>query len=177
MIAGSHADRVARVVGAAIGLGLVAATILAARPAGGHGGVLPASLRIAARQDGAVAISPAAPRPLLRSGAMRPGDRATGGMRLRNQTGERLTLGLRAQASSTALDGIAHLRITSAGRTLAEGTLQSLRAGGTGAIPLAPGAGAAVRVLAWLPAEVETGYEGARVGVLLAPVVVVGGGR
>src|SRR3954462_4978217 len=91
------ADRFTRAIGAAIGLGLVAALIVAARPAGGHGGVLPASLRFTAALAGGGAGEPVPPRPLLVSGAMRPGSRASGKMSVRNETGEALAVRLRAR--------------------------------------------------------------------------------
>jgi hypothetical protein len=166
----SAVDRFTRAIGAAIGLGLVAALIVAARPAGGHGGVLPAELRFTAGLDGAVAIEPAAPRPLLASGPMRPGSHASGTMTVSNQTGATLAVRLRATPSSTALDGTAMVRLASAGRTLAEGTLQALRQGTAEALRLQPGAAARVKVIAWIPAEVETGYEGRHVAVALEPV-------
>jgi hypothetical protein len=162
-------DRFTRAIGAAIGLGLVAALIVAARPAGGHGGVLPAELRFTAGLDGAVAIEPATPKPLLVSGPMRPGSHASATMTVRNQTGEALAVRLRAQPDSTALDGTAHVRLVSAGRVLFDETLQTLRQGTAEAIRLQPGGAAAVRVTAWIPAETETGYEGRRVAVELAP--------
>src|SRR4051794_29930984 len=164
------ADRFTRAIGAAIGLGLVAALIVAARPAGGHGGVLPASLRFTAALDGAVAAVPAAPKPLLASGPMRPGSHARGAFALRNQTGEALAVRLRARPSSTALDGTAQVRLESHGLVLFEGTLQALRQGTTEAVRLRPGGSASVRVLVWIPAEVETGYEGREVAVSLEPV-------
>lgn len=166
----SAADRFTRAIGAAIGLGLVAALIVAARPAGGHGGVLPAELRFAAMLDGAVAVEPAAPRPLLRSGPLRPGSHASGTMSVRNETGTALAVGLLAKPDSTALDGTAHVRLVSRGRVLFDETLQALRQGTAEAIRLAPGAAAPVRVTAWIPAETETGYEGRHVAVELRPV-------
>jgi hypothetical protein len=165
----SATDRFTRAIGAAIGLGLVAALIVAARPAGGHGGVLPASLRFTASLDGAVAAEPAAPQPLLASGPMRPGSHARGAFTLRNQTGETLAVRLRAKPSSTALDGTAQVRLESRGVVLSEGTLQALRQGTTEALKLKPGAAAPVHVVAWIPAEVETGYEGRDVAVALEP--------
>lgn len=165
----SVTDRFTRAIGAAIGLGLVAALIAAARPAGGHGGVLPAALRFTAGLDGAVAIEPAAPKPLLASASMRPGSRAAGTVSVRNQTGEVLAVRLRAEPSSTALDGTAHVRLVTRGRVLFDETLQALRRGSE-AVRLAPGAAAPVRVTAWIPAETETGYEGRHVAVELLPV-------
>jgi hypothetical protein len=163
------ADRFTRAIGAAIGLALVAALIVAARPAGGHGGVLPASLRFTATLDGAVAAEPAAPKPLLTSGPMRPGSHATGSFTLSNQTGETLAVRLRAKPSSTELDGTAQVRLQSGGVVLSEGTLQALRQGTPEAVKLRPGGAARVRVTAWIPAEVETGYEGRNVAVALEP--------
>jgi hypothetical protein len=163
------ADRFTRAIGAAIGLALVAALIVAARPAGGHGGVLPASLRFTSALDGAVAAEPAAPKPLLASGSMRPGSHAQGSFTLRNQTGEKLAVRLRAEPSSTELDGTAQVQLRSGGVAVFEGTLQALRQGTAEAVKLRPGGAARVQVTAWIPAEVETGYEGRNVSVALEP--------
>src|SRR4051812_50049427 len=102
-------------------------------PAGGQGGVLPASLRFTAALDGAVAVEPAAPKPLLASGPMRPGSHASGGLTLRNQTGEVLAVRLRAKPDSTALDGTAQVRVGSRGQVLGDGAVQGLRQGRGGA--------------------------------------------
>ncbi|HVO52778.1 MAG TPA: hypothetical protein VMT37_00040 [Solirubrobacterales bacterium] len=169
MTLGQDRDRITRVVAAAIGVALVAALLVQARPAGGHGGVLPARLSFFAEPDGAVEVTPAAPRALLESGPLRPGDGATGTLRLRNQTGSRLAVGLRAEPSSTALDGLVEVRLVSGGQVLADTTLQALRRGTPGRLRLAPGAAASVRVIASLPAEVVTGYEGRDVTVNLIP--------
>jgi len=163
------ADRFTRAIGAAIGLALVAALIVAARPAGGHGGVLPASLRFTATLDGAVAAEPAAPKPLLASGPMRPGSHAQGSFTLSNQTGEALAVRLRAKPSSTELDGTAQVRLQSGGVVVFEGTLQALRQGTVEVVKLRPGGAVRVHVTAWIPAEVATGYEGRNVSVALEP--------
>jgi hypothetical protein len=165
-----HMDRITRAIAAAIGAAAVVALLVAARPAGGHGGVLPASLRFAAEPDGAVAVTPTAPKALLEATDLRPGDQSAGTMRLRNQTGARLALGLRAEPSSTALNGLAHVRITGRGRVLADTTLQALRQGTPGRVLLAPGAATTLRVVASLPAGTVTGYEGQNVSVNLVPV-------
>lgn len=162
-------------VAAAIGAALVVALLVQARPAGGHGGVLPASLSVLAEPDGAVEVAPAAPRELLASRSLRPGGHAAGSLRLRNQTGARIAVGLRAEPSSTALDGLLRVRLVSEGHVLADTTLQALRQGTPGRLRLAPGAEAEVRVIATLPAEIETGYEGRDVTVTLAPADGEGG--
>ena len=166
---GSFADKFTRAAGAATGFVLVAALIVAARPAGGEGGVLPASIRFLGLGDGAVALSPAAPRPLLLSGPLRPGDGASGSVVVRNQTGATLAVRLRAHPDSTALDGLARVRLQTAGETLFDGTLQALREGTPVPLRLGPGAERRLRVTATLPAAVETGYEGRRVDVNLEP--------
>lgn len=162
-------DRITRVLAASLGVSIVVAVVLLARPAGGHGGVLPASLRFTASEGGAVALAPLAPEPVLAGSAMRPGSHAAGRLVLRNQTGERLAVRLRANPSSTALDGIARVRISDGDRTIFDSTLQALRQGSE-ALRLAPGRAAVARVIAWIPAETETGYEGRHVEVGLESV-------
>jgi len=108
-----------------------------------------------------------APEAVLEGRDLRPGSHAEGELRLRNQTGERLAVGLRATPSSTALDGIARLRISDRGQVIFDSTLQALRQGTEVAVRLAPGEAAKLGVLAWIPAETETGYEGRQVEVQL----------
>jgi hypothetical protein len=167
---GTFADKFTRAAGAAIGLCLVAALIVAARPAGGHGGVLPAQLRFTAVQDGVVAMAPASPRPLLDGRAMRPGSSSTGSVLLRNQTGAQMAVRLRAHPDSTALDGTAHVRLAANGQVLSDGTLQALRQGSSRPLRLAPGRAARVGIAVWIPAATETGYEGRHVAVDLETV-------
>jgi hypothetical protein len=162
-------DRYIRIVAAAIGACLVVALIAVSRPEGGQGGIMPASLRVTAAQDGAVAVTPAAPKALL-DASLRPGGSADGQLVLRNQTGKRLAVGLRAQPSSTALDGIVAVRVSAGERVLAETTLQGLRAGSEGAVQIEPGRAARIDFSASIAAENETGYEGRHVAVELFPV-------
>ncbi|HSS32757.1 MAG TPA: hypothetical protein VLL27_05705 [Solirubrobacterales bacterium] len=162
-------DRLTRLVAAALGVALVVALIVVARPASSHGGVLPASLSFTPSGDGAVEASPVAPRTVLADAHMRPGSHADGYLRLRNQTGARLAVRLRALPSSTALDGLAQVRVSAGGHQIFDSTLQLLRQG-TAAIGLAPGTVVKVHIVASIPAETETGYEGRRVEVQLAPV-------
>jgi hypothetical protein len=170
MTLGQYRDRITRVVAATIGAALVVALLVHARPAGGHGGVLPARLSFLAEPDGAVEVVPTAPKALLVSGPLRPGGHAAGKLQVRNQTGTKLAVGFRAEPSSTALDGLVEVRISSGGRVLADSTLQALRQGTPGRLRLASGAGATVKVRATLPAEIDTGYEGQSVSVKLVPV-------
>jgi hypothetical protein len=169
MSAADFDDRITRIAAVALGAAIVLVVVLLARPAGGHGGVLPASLRVSASQDGALAVSPAPPKPVLEDARLRPGAHAGGELRLRNQTGERLAVRLRAEPTSTALDGILRVRIEAGGESIFDSTLQALREGTEDAIRLGPGRAAAVRVSAWIPATEATGYEGRHVDVLLVP--------
>jgi hypothetical protein len=167
-------DRYTRIVAAAIGACLVVALIAVSLPEGGEGGVMPASLRVTATQDGALAVTPAAPMALLNA-SLRPGGNADGHLVLRNQTGERLAVGLRAEPSSTALDGIVAVRILAGEKLLAETTLQGLRQGSEGTVRIRPGGAARIDVTASIAADVETGYEARNVAVELVPVYA--GGR
>lgn len=169
MTATDFDDRITRIAAVALGAVIVLVVVLLARPAGGHGGILPASLRVAASQDGALVVSPAAPKPVLEDARLRPGAHAGGELRLRNQTGEQLAVLLRAEPSSTALDGILRVRIEAGGKRVFDSTLQALRQGTEDAISLRPGRAAPVRVFAWIPATEATGYEGRQVDVLLVP--------
>lgn len=169
MTATDFDDRITRIAAIAIGAAIVLAIVLSARPAGGHGGVLPASLRVTASQDGAISITPAAPEPVLEDARLRPGGHARGELLLRNQTGERLAVRLRAEPSSTALDGILRVRIEAGGEEVFDSTLQALRQGTAGPIRIGPGEAVEARVSAWIPAIEATGYEGRDVDVLLAP--------
>ncbi len=160
-------DRITRGLAVALGVAIVVALILLARPAGGHGGVLPASLRFTAAQDGAVAITPAAPKAVLEDSHLRPGRHAEGEMALRNQTGAPLALALRAEPASTALDGITRVRISAGAELIFDSTLGILRQG-TDAFRIGPGGSRSLEVTAWIPAGEPTGYEGRRVDVQLA---------
>lgn len=169
MTAADFDDRITRIAAVALGAAIVLVVVLLARPAGGHGGILPASLRVAASQDGALVVSPAAPKPVLEDARLRPGAHVGGELRLRNQTGEQLAVRLRAEPSSTALDGILRVRIEAGGKSVFDSTLQALRQGTEDAIRLGPGRAAPLRVSAWIPATEATGYEGRYVDVLLVP--------
>ncbi|HET7444622.1 MAG TPA: hypothetical protein VFJ57_08190 [Solirubrobacterales bacterium] len=169
MIAADFDDRITRITALALGAAIVLVVVLCARPAGGHGGVLPASLRVSASQDGALAVSPAAPKAVLEDARLRPGAHAGGQLRLRNQTGSQLAVRLRAEPTSTALDGILRVRIEAGGESVFDSTLQALRQGTEDAIRLGPGQETAVRVSTWIPATEATGYEGRHVDVLLVP--------
>jgi hypothetical protein len=172
MLAGEHRKRLPRAAGGLLGACLALTTIVLALPSGGRGGVLPASLDVAVRAPAALAVTPAAPRPLLHAKAMRPGGPgAAAELELANQTGQRLRVGFRATISSSALDGMVRVRIASHGRTLVDEMLAQLRSGTESSFSLPRGASRTLRLSAWIPGEVETGYEGRHVRLELVPVL------
>jgi hypothetical protein len=169
--------RFIRAVGATLGICIAVATILLSLPAGGSGGVLPGTVDVSVRAVGAVGAEPAAPSVVLHAADLRPGNgAASAGFDLIDEAGRAVTVSFEGTPTSTALDSLAWIGISAAGRRLAAGTLGELRQG-LGPIVLRSGERRSLRVAVWIPAEVETGYEGRRVGVELAPVATGDGGR
>jgi hypothetical protein len=169
--------RFIRAVGATLGVCIAVATIVLSLPAGGSGGVLPGTVDVSVRGGGAIGAEPAAPSVVLHAGDLRPGNgAATADFDLINEAGRTVTVTLQATPTSTALDSLAWIGISAAGRRLATGTLGNLREG-LAPIVLRSGERRSLRVAVWIPAEVETGYEGRRVGVELVPVASGDGGR
>lgn len=167
-----------RMAGGFLGACLAVALIVLSLPAGGHGGVLPASLDLSVQTSAAVAAEPAAPNVLLHMTDLRPaGPSAGAGFDLVNQAGGTVTVGLRALPSSTALDSLARIEIEANGETLADSTLAELRAGSPGSIVLGRGEARHLRVSASIPPDAESGFEGKRVTVSLVPVVRGEAGR
>jgi hypothetical protein len=160
----------ARMAGALVGVGLALALLFFSRP-GAAGSPLPAAVRVTVAPMGELEVTPAPPRPVFVADALRPGGpSATGGFLVRNQTGANLAVALAASANSTALDGLLRLRVEAAGRVLADTTLQGLRARALH-LRLASGEGARLRLRAWLPEDILSGYEGRLVEVSLSPEV------
>jgi len=178
MLAGEKSKRLPRAAGGLLGACIAIATIVLALPSGGRGGVLPASLDVSVRPPGALAVTPAAPSTLLHADGLRPGGPADAAdFEVVDQAGQGLDVGFRADLSSSALDGVVRVRIASEGRTIADEMLAQLRDGGESTLALAPGSPRSVRLSAWIPGEVETGYEGRRVRLELVPVLKGGAAR
>ena len=111
------------------------------------------------------------------NGGKRPGGKKAGAaFSVRNQSGAKLAIEFHAGADSTELDGLLRVRLSAAGRTLADTTLQAMRQRPVG-IELASGGLARMRVAVWLPADVLAGYEGRMVHVTLVPQVRAVGAR
>jgi hypothetical protein len=164
-----------RAAGALLGLTLAVTLLLVSRP-GAVGAGAPAAIRVAIAPVGELEITPAPPRPVLEARALRPGaPRASGAFTVRNQTGESLAVTLRADVSSTALNGLLEVRVRSGPRVLAESALESLRVRPL-RLRLASGERADLSIEAWLPAQVLEGYQGALVDVTLTPRLQMLGG-
>lgn len=164
-----------RAAGALLGLALAVTLLLVSRP-GAAGAGAPAAVSFAIAPVGELEVVPSPPRPVLEARSLRPGGaRASGAFSVRNQTGEDLAVALRAEADSTALNGLLRVRVRSGGRVLADSTLEGLRVRPI-RLWLASGQRARLRLEAWLPGQVLDGYEGALVDVALTPSLRVLGG-
>lgn len=166
----------ARAAGALIGVGLVVGLLVASRP-GAADSKSPASARIAIVPSGEFEIRPQPPKPFLTAAAMRPGSGPTaGGFRMRNQTGKDLAIALKVTANSSALDGLLRIRGRIGRRVVADTTLEGLRRRPL-RLQLLSGQAARVRLEAWLPTDILSGYAGRLVDVTLVPDARALGGR
>jgi hypothetical protein len=161
---------VARAAGALLGIGLAVTLLLVSRP-DAAGAPLPASVRIAVASVGELEVDPPPPQAALVANALRPGGRPTrGAFTVRNQTGEELSVALKADADSTALNGLIRVRVGVAGGPVEDTTLEGLRLHPI-RLRLDSGQRTRVRLEAWLPPDVLSGYEGRQVEVILTPLL------
>jgi hypothetical protein len=159
-----------RTAGAILGLGLALALLVVSRPDAASS-PLPATMRISVAPVGELEVTPPAPGPALVADSLLPGGRpALGTFRIRNQTGNRLGVRLRARSDSTALDGLVQVRISAGGRSLADTTLQGIELHPV-SLALASGAGAELALEASISKDVLSGYEGRLVHVSLVPEI------
>jgi hypothetical protein len=165
-----------RLAGATVGIGITLVLIVLSLP-GAVSSPLPASVIFRVAPVGELEVTPAAPGPVLVASDLRPAAPTTrGGFQMRNQTGSELSIGLRASADSTNLNGLLRVRLIVAGGSLADTTLEGLHRH-PAQVTLASGQEAQVRLEAWLPSDVLSGYEGSFVRVSLVPEVSAAGGR
>ena len=160
----------ARVAGALIGIGLAVALVVGSRP---EARVIEpsASARFTFAPSGELELLPSPPAAVLATDSLAPGVApSVAGFEVRNQTGSRLDVGFRARPSSTAMDGMVRVRLTGAGETFADTTLQGLRDGGGSTFTLGPGMTRRLRLEAWIPPDVTTGFDAQSVDVTLSAV-------
>jgi len=159
----------ARIAGALLGAGVALALLLATRPSASFAR-LPASVGFTIPATGELAVTPAPGRPFLLARALTPdGPPARARFTLRNQTGETLAVGFRADAGARQLDGLLRIRLRAGDTTLANTTLQGLR-NGSATVLLRSGAARSISLEAWIP-DATNDYEGRHADVALTPTL------
>jgi hypothetical protein len=152
-----------RLVGLVLGLA-VAAVGLRAWPVSTAGGTLGADFRMLAGPTGELEVTPHGP--FLVATDLRPGTPpAEGSLAVRNQTGTRVSVQVRALPSEPDLDQLVVVEVTAGETRLVEGVLGGLRTCPQCSFSLASGERTTLRARAWLPETVGDGYEGRIVDV------------
>jgi hypothetical protein len=147
--------RAAAPIGFALGFLLVAAALLLWRVPPGDG-IIGASIVFSSAPTGELTVSPSGP--FLTENDLRPTEGANGGVVVRNQTGSRLGVRLRALPSAHDLDHVLRVRVAAGDERVFEGPLVRLRAW-TRAFAVGPGESRAIRVRAWIPVATK-GFAG-----------------
>ena len=153
----SWGERAAGIAGIAFGLVLVALAVSTWTIPAGNGS-LGADVFFSSGLTGELAVSPTGP--FLHGAGLKPGDEARGTLQLRNQTGARLAVRVRALPDRPDLDSVLRVEVYAGSKRLFSGRLGRLTHPSPGALLLAPGAQGELRFRAWLPARIKTGYEG-----------------
>lgn len=150
--------RIARWVGLAVGLTVVGAALYAWRVAPALGPLLGADVMFTAAPTGELEVSPTGR--FLSGTDLRPSGRVlTGMLAVRNQTGRRLAVQLRALPNLDDLDGILWVEITSPQGVLFTGDLGTLR-DWTSPLIVRRGQVESLLFRAWMPPQTPSGYEG-----------------
>ena len=143
-----------------LGVSAIAVAVATWRVPAGTG-TPPAELVLTANQTGELAVSPAGT--VLRHRELKPSgrsDSATARLRIRNQTAGKLRVALRVGGHSRDLDRLLRVEVEAGTTRLFAGQLEGLRAWTAKSFALERGAARGVRVRAWLPRSVTSGYEG-----------------
>jgi hypothetical protein len=118
-----------------------------------------ADVTVTAGPTGELAVSPVGVVASIRR--MVPGPEGTPArFTVRNQTGVRLTVRVRALPSIAELDDLMRVRMRSNGQRVFDGSLGALRAWTDATVTLASGQERDIELWAWLPPSVRSGYEG-----------------
>lgn len=109
---------------------------------------------------GEIAVTPAGA--FINGSGLEPGHEhaVEGVLQVRNQTGRKLAVRLRAPAADRDLDRLLRVDIAAGSTLLFRGTLGGLRQWTRTAITLERGASGSIRVQAWLPGSLRSGYQG-----------------
>ena len=150
--------RIARWVGLAVGLAVVMAALHAWRVAPAPGPLMGADVSFTAGPTGELEVSPTGR--FLSGTDLRPSGRVLmGTLAVRNQTGRRLAVQLRALPNLDDLDGILRVEIISPQGVLFVGDLGTLR-NWTSPLIVRRGQGESLLFRAWMPTQTPGGYEG-----------------
>ena len=154
-----RSDRVARIAGAILALGVVSAVIVVSRIPGGTGR-LGADVTFITTPTGELAVSPTGPILQLSGLQPAPGPTKTGSFTVTNIASDTISIGLRALPSTRDLDELLRVQVTAGGDDLFDGTLSGLTAGSPLSLRLGAGRSADLVVAAWLPVSLDDGYQG-----------------
>lgn len=157
-------DRLARLLGVLVGVSLAVVALISWRVPGGER-TLGTDVRIEALQTGEIGVAPL--HPFVSAPSLLPGSSVAGDVTVRNQTGVPLALRLRALPSVRDLDQLLVVRVSAGSRTLYDGSLGGLRAGGSQPLALRAATAQRLHVSASLPTGVRTGFQGRIVDVSL----------
>jgi hypothetical protein len=167
--------RLVHAVGVLMGAGLAISLLAAGRPSADYTS-LPARVSVTVGLTGELGVTPTAPKPVLAPRGILPGAApASADAVVRNQTGRELTVGFRGDAPARDLDGLLRVRLSADGQTLADTTLQGLRAGTRAPLALNAGVERTLRVELWLPESITAGFQGRTAAITLTPVVRIAG--
>lgn len=139
---------------------MVAAVVMTARVPRGTG-TASADVVFIAAPTGELGVSPVGA--FLTGTALVPSSESHGHLSVTNQTGQRLSVLVRALPESRDLDDVLRVEIASGGTRVFAGTLGDLRRGA--AVPVDAGATAPLDFRAWLPETLRSGYQGRVVSV------------
>jgi hypothetical protein len=148
-----------RLLGFGLGLGIAAAVLAASSVPAGNG-MARAHLTMSAQSSGELAFSTNAPFLSASDLTPRRSAPASGTLLVRNQTGERLAIRLRALPSLPDLDDMLEVTVKAGRRPVFSGHLKQLRAWTRRSFAVGSGRRVALEVRAWLPADVGDGYRG-----------------
>jgi hypothetical protein len=156
----TRGDTLLRLSGLILGLAAAAALVAGSRIPPGTG-VLGADVIVASGPTGELAVSPTGP--FLAATNLSPGTAAgapDGTIEITNQTGVTLDVQLRGTPSSTDMDALLHVRVTTPDRTLFDGTLGGFRDWTSSPLTLTPGQQAHVTVATWLDPQGGDSWSG-----------------
>lgn len=148
-----------RVLGFGLGLGIAAVALVASSVPAGNGEAR-AHLTMAAQASGELAFSTQAPFLSAADLAPRRSTPASGTLSVRNQTGGRLAIRLRALPSLPDLDDMLEVTVTAGGQPVFSGRLKELRGWTPRSFALDSGRSVPLEVHAWLPEDSADGYQG-----------------